>query len=95
MNYWSSHKMKDSNKAEEFSFLLPFIGLFIFSPILLSIFSDKENFIGIPLVNIYIFVAWLILIAANYLLSTKLSNSTQQQQNVSSQITAHNQNIET
>ncbi len=68
--------MNDNNKLEELSFLLPVLGIILFSPILLMISNNGITIFGIPFLHIYLFTCWLALIYASFRLTRRLPIST-------------------
>jgi hypothetical protein len=52
----------DRTKRNERSFVVFLVGLLAFSVPILEIFSAKGSFFGVPLLLIYCFSVWLILI---------------------------------
>ncbi|MGH1351262.1 MAG: hypothetical protein ACRBBN_10685 [Methyloligellaceae bacterium] len=68
--------MNDNNKLEELSFLLPVLGIILFSPMLLMIFDNHITIFGIPFLHIYLFTCWLALIYVSYRLTRLLPVTT-------------------
>lgn len=54
--------MKEPRAGDRFLALL-LLGLFAFSPPLLSIFSVRRLLLGIPVLYLYLFAVWALLIA--------------------------------
>ena len=52
---------------------LPLLGLFLFQPVWLSLFTAEVRVFGLPLQVVYIFVAWLGLIGGAACLSRPLA----------------------
>lgn len=60
---------KSSRYTERFAALFVLAAL-LFNPPILSIFSTPTFFLGVPLLYLYLFVAWAVIIAINAVLST-------------------------
>ena len=67
--------MDKQQKAKDLSFLLPFIGLLLFSPLILAIIFAKQSIFGLPSLPLFIFISWLILILCSYFLTKKLKSA--------------------
>lgn len=65
-------KKLSTQKTKDLSFLLPFIGLLLFSPLILATLRNKSLFFELPALPLFIFAAWVGLITASYLLTSKL-----------------------
>jgi len=59
-------------KWQEAALITPVVGMFILMPPFISIFSIDASLFGIPLIVLYIFVVWALLILMTRFLSAKL-----------------------
>ena len=59
-------------KTKDLSFLLPFIGLLLFSPLILATVRAKNVLFNLPSVPLFIFFVCISLIASLYFLSLNL-----------------------
>ncbi len=71
--------MNEHNKLEELSFILPFLGFFLFSPVLFTVFDVPITVFGVPLLHVYLFSSWLVLIIICFILTGRLSDTTTSQ----------------
>jgi len=67
--------MDSHQKAKDLSFLLPFVGLLLLSPLVLAIANAKSSVFGLPSLPLFIFVIWLLLILCSYILTRKLKQN--------------------
>lgn len=65
--------MRDYQRIRDSAFILPFLGLFLFLPPMLSLFDAPLRVLGIPLIQLYIFSAWLILVIAAWAITKRLA----------------------
>ncbi len=73
--------MNEHNKLEELSFILPFLGFFLFSPALLAVFDISLTIFGVPFLHVYLFSSWLVLIIICFILTGRLSDTSGSQSN--------------
>lgn len=62
----------DSRGARDAATILPFLGVVLIVPPLVSIFVAPIRLAGIPLIVVYVFGVWALIIAAAYLVSRRL-----------------------
>jgi len=55
----------DKGRVKDLATLLPWAGLFLFTPPVLLLFRPTTTIFGVPLLPVYLFAMWLILIAAS------------------------------
>lgn len=61
-----------SRGARDAATMLPFIAIVLFFPPIILIFARPATLFGLPLIVVYIFAVWAIVIAAASLLSRQL-----------------------
>lgn len=59
-------------RTNERAFVLPIAGLLLFVPPLIGLFDGSATVAGIPLILLYVFGGWLLLIAAAQRLARRL-----------------------
>ena len=64
--------MKDKSRTRDLAILLPWLGAFLFMPPVLLLFRPTVNLLGVPLLPVYIFVMWFVLILASRKLTSHL-----------------------
>jgi len=64
--------MTVQKKMENAAFFLPFLGVALVVPPILSVFSVATKIFGIPLLVVYIFTVWLGLIGVTFFLSKRM-----------------------
>lgn len=64
--------MPSYDQLNERAFILPVFGFLILTPPLLLLFNNASTVFGIPVLYLYAFFAWAILIFAGKLLANKL-----------------------
>lgn len=62
----------DRRRRESAAFVLPFIGVALIVPPVLSVFQTGNRLFGIPVGIVYLFAVWLALVLITAWLSTKL-----------------------
>ncbi len=67
--------MANRRKLENAALALSVFGVILMLPPLLSIFNIETRLFGAPIVVIYLFGIWLLLIVATFFLSSFISNS--------------------
>ncbi len=67
--------MANRRKLENAALALSVFGVILLLPPILSIFNIETRLFGAPLVVIYLFGIWLLLIVATFFLSSFISNS--------------------
>lgn len=67
--------MREPRRLQDAAFLLPCLGLILFTPPLLAIFDVPVAPFGVPLLLIYCFASWLGLIFAGWRLSVALERA--------------------
>lgn len=67
--------MARRHRREHAALALPVLGAIAIVPPLLSVFNRPVTFAGIPLVAIYFFSLWIVLIAATAFLSGRMRNT--------------------
>ncbi len=65
--------MSNKSRIQDLAALLPWIGLFLFTPPVLLLFRPEVTIGGVPLLPVYLFVAWFALILASRHLTHHLS----------------------
>ncbi len=63
-------------KARDAGFILPIIGLILFAPPVIGMFTADMSVFGAPLIVAYLFITWAVLIVAAGLLSRSLVKAT-------------------
>lgn len=84
--------MNEHNKLEELSFILPFLGIFLFSPALFAVFDIPVTIFGVPFLHVYLFSTWFVLLIVSFILTRRLADTTTTQSNEqlrSSELQAH------
>lgn len=61
-----------SRGARDAASMLPFFAVVLFVPPIILIFAKPATLLGIPLIVIYLFAVWAIVIAAAFLFSLRL-----------------------
>ncbi len=64
----------NKGRTRDISALLPWLGLFLFAPPVLSLFHPHVTLAGLPLLPLYLFLVWLGLILSSWRLSKHLYN---------------------
>ncbi len=64
--------MNDKSRYKDLAVLLPWLGLFLFTPPVLFLFRPSVTLAGVPLLPIYLFFTWLVLIFASRQLTKHL-----------------------
>jgi hypothetical protein len=67
--------VREPRRLQDAAFLLPCLGLILFTPPLLAIFDVPATLAGVPLLLIYCFACWLGLIVAGWRLSVALERA--------------------
>lgn len=73
--------MASYDQLNERAFILPVLGFIILTPPLLLVFNISSELFGIPVLYLYAFFAWAILIFAGKLLADKLQKEDQKRSN--------------
>ncbi len=63
---------KHISRVKERAFILPIIAFILLTPPILLVFNSKYFFYSVPIVYIYSFFVWIILIILGAILSSKL-----------------------
>lgn len=66
----------EAGKLRDAAILLPLLGLFLLMPPTISLFGTASFLTGVPVIVIYIFGVWLLLILLAYRLSLRLKDLT-------------------
>jgi fucose permease len=61
-------------KSRESALLLPIFGFLALVPPIIGLFADEYRIFGVPLIVLYMFVVWLLLIVSAQRLSSRLSD---------------------
>ena len=69
--------MPSYDQLNERAFILPVLGFVILTPPLLLLFNNSSEVFGIPVLYLYAFFAWALLIFAGKLLAGKLQREDQ------------------
>lgn len=64
--------MMDKSRFKDLATLLPWLGAFLFTPPILLLFKPSVTIFGIPLLPVYLFVTWFVLILASRQLTKHL-----------------------
>jgi len=64
--------MNDNSRYRDLAIALPWLSLFLFTPPVLFLFSPSVSIAGVPLLPVYLFVVWLVLILASRQLTKHL-----------------------
>lgn len=64
--------VSDNRGARDAAAILPFLGLVLFFPPLVYIFTAPLTVAGIPLIVVYIFGVWAAMILATFLVARRL-----------------------
>ncbi len=59
----------DKGRVKDLATLMPWVGLFLFTPPVLFLFRPDTTIFGVPVLPVYLFVMWFVLI----LISRKLT----------------------
>ncbi len=84
--------MANRRKLENAALALSVFGVILMVPPLLSIFNIPIKLFGAPLVVIYLFSLWLVLIGATFFLSSRLK-SPNENNSFRTEITKENKNL--
>jgi hypothetical protein len=63
------------SKFRDAILILALLGVWLFMPPMLDVFSQRASVFGMPLIVVYVFGVWLILIGVTALLSSRISDS--------------------
>ncbi len=66
--------MTNHRKLENSAFVIAIFGAVLLLPPLITVFNVKLLIFGIPLIIIYLFTVWIMLIIATFFLSKHLKN---------------------
>ncbi|MGO1118835.1 hypothetical protein ACTL6U_09025 [Rhodovibrionaceae bacterium A322] len=66
----------EAGKLRDAAILLPLLGLFLLMPPAIGLFGNATALTGVPLIVLYIFGVWLVLIYLAYRLSLRLKDLT-------------------
>ncbi len=62
----------DKGRVKDLATLMPWVGLFLFTPPVLFLFHPGTTIFGVPLLPVYLFIMWLALILTSRKLTEHL-----------------------
>lgn len=87
--------MIEHRRIRDIAFILPFVGLFLFLPPIISLFDTDVQIFGVPLIQFYVFFCWAALVLGGALVSHRLGREEMDhelEQSPSDQIEADSKN---
>ena len=69
--------MTDQSKVKDLAILLPLVGAVLFTPPVLFLIRPAMTIFGIPLLPLYLFFMWFLLILGSWQLSHHLTDGTE------------------
>jgi hypothetical protein len=73
---WTFHKASPESKTQQLAFLMPLLGLFLLMPPAVLTFTMPTTVAGVPLIVLYIFAVWGLVIIGTALLARRLTGPT-------------------
>ncbi len=62
----------DKGRVKDLATLMPWVGLFLFTPPVLFLFRPDTTIFGVPVLPVYLFVMWFVLILTSRKLTEHL-----------------------